>query len=198
MFCVSKMNKVYNTDSTSNDTSNMGTSEGIVCIGAIRPVAISPFTVHTNFVPHEEKSENFIRVDFKRWQQKMLFYLTIQNLTKFLSEDASAIQEEENNSALLIALDAWKHLDFLSQSYILNGFDNTLYNVYSSKKSAKELWESFEKKYKVEDAGTNKFIVGKFLDYKMVDSKSSVKYRLVYQIWIYRLLFQNAIMLEIP
>ena len=37
--------------------------------------------------------------------------------------------------------------------------------------TAKKLWDSLNKKYKTEDAGIKKFIVGKFLDYKMVDSK---------------------------
>ncbi|KAL2542001.1 Uncharacterized protein Adt_02979 [Abeliophyllum distichum] len=36
---------------------------------------------------------------------------------------------------------------------------------------AKELWESLDRKYKTEDAGAKKFIVGLFVDYKMVDSK---------------------------
>ncbi|CAL2238496.1 unnamed protein product [Prunus armeniaca] len=40
--------------------------------------------------------------------------------------------------------------------------------------TAKELWESLEKKYKTEDAGSKKFVVGKFLDFKMVDSKPVV------------------------
>ena len=44
--------------------------------------------------------------------------------------------------------------------------------MYSSIKTAKELWDSSDKKYKTEDAGTKKFIVGKLLDYKMVDSKT--------------------------
>ena len=50
-----------------------------------------------------------------------------------------------------------------------------LYNVYSTFNTAKELWESLEKKYKIEDAGTKKFIVGRFLNYKMVDSILVVK-----------------------
>ena len=33
-----------------------------------------------------------------------------------------------------------KHSDFLCKNYILNGLDNTLYNVYSSIKIARELW----------------------------------------------------------
>ena len=47
-----------------------------------------------------------------------------------------------------------------------------MYNVYSQVKTTKELWESLEKKYKTEDVGMKKSIVGRFLDYKMVDSKT--------------------------
>ncbi|KZV56886.1 hypothetical protein F511_15805 [Dorcoceras hygrometricum] len=38
-------------------------------------------------------------------------------------------------------------------------------------KTAKLLWESLEKKYKTEGARLKKFIVGKFLNYRMVYSK---------------------------
>ncbi|KAL5569712.1 hypothetical protein UlMin_026287 [Ulmus minor] len=72
------------------------------------------------------------------------------------------------------AVDAWKHSDFLCQNYVLNGLTNSLYNVYNDKKTAKELWEPLDMKYKSEDAGSKKFVVGWFLDYKMVDSKSVI------------------------
>lgn len=49
--------------------------------------------------------------------------------------------------------------------------DNTLYNVYSVKSTAKELWESLDYKYKTEDTSTKKFVVSHFLDFKMIDSK---------------------------
>ena len=35
-------------------------------------------------VSHGEKPEKFNGTDFKRWQQKMLFYLTTLNLAHFL------------------------------------------------------------------------------------------------------------------
>ncbi|RVX19809.1 hypothetical protein CK203_005258 [Vitis vinifera] len=60
------------------------------------------------------------------------------------------------------------------QNYVMNGLADSLYNVYSDKKTAKELWESLDRKYKTEDAGAKKFVVGRFLDYKMVDSKTVV------------------------
>ncbi|XP_022841879.1 uncharacterized protein LOC111365553 [Olea europaea var. sylvestris] len=134
----------------------------------VSPVAIP---LHNTIIPHGGKSKKFAGVDFKRWQQKMLFYLSTLNLAKFLKETAPTVQERENNRESIIALDTWKHSDFLCKNYILNGFDNTLYGVYSSKESAKKLWDSLETKYETEDAGTKKFIVSKFLDYKMVDSK---------------------------
>ncbi|KAK3021002.1 hypothetical protein RJ639_045467 [Escallonia herrerae] len=72
-----------------------------------------------------ERPKKFNGKDFKRWQHKMLFYLTTLNLA-------------------------------------------------SPMVNAKALWESLERKYKTEDAGSKKFVVGKFLDFKMVDSKTVI------------------------
>ncbi|KAM3394468.1 hypothetical protein P3S68_003470 [Capsicum galapagoense] len=41
-------------------------------------------------------------------------------------------------------------------------------------KISKELWNALERKYMTEDAGTKKFIVARFLEYKMIDSKAVV------------------------
>ncbi|KAK9052408.1 hypothetical protein SSX86_029037 [Deinandra increscens subsp. villosa] len=70
------------------------------------------------------------------------------------------------------AVQAWKHSEFLCKNYVLNGLADSLYNVYCKVNTAKELWESLERKYKTEDAGTKKFVVAKFLDFKMIDSKT--------------------------
>ncbi|WJZ94150.1 hypothetical protein VitviT2T_013032 [Vitis vinifera] len=128
------------------------------------PISVSP----------GEKPEKFSGLNFKRWQQKMLFYLTTLNLARFLTEDAPKLKEDEHDIQVISAIDAWKHSDFLCRNYVMNGLADSLYNVYSDKKTAKELWESLDRKYKTEDAGTKKFVVGRFLDYKMVDSKTVV------------------------
>ena len=125
-------------------------------------------------VSHGEKPEKFNGTEFKRWQQKMLFYLTTLNLARFLQEDAPALKEDETDRQVVAAVEAWKHSDFLCRNYLLNGLDNTLYNVYCAFNIARELWESLDKKYKTEDAGLKKFVVGKFLDYKMLDSKTVI------------------------
>ncbi|KZV14307.1 hypothetical protein F511_19450, partial [Dorcoceras hygrometricum] len=102
---------------------------------------------------------------------KMLFYLTTLNLVRFLREDAPIVAENETDKDKRAAFESWGHGEFLCRNYVLNGMDNSLYNVYSRMTTAKLLWESLEKKYKTEGAVLKKFIVGKFLDYKIVDSK---------------------------
>ncbi|KAL7614567.1 hypothetical protein Lser_V15G07012 [Lactuca serriola] len=102
----------------------------------------------------------------------MLFYLTTLNLARFLTKDAPWMLEGEGDVQALTAIDAWKHSDFLCRNYVLNGLVDSLYNVYCVTKTTKELWDSLDKKYKTEDVGTKKFVVARFLDYKMVDGKT--------------------------
>ena len=83
----------------------------------------------------------------------MLFYLTTLNLARFVKENAPALSEDETDRQAIAAVEAWKHSDFLCRNYILNGLDNTLYNVYSPLQMARELWESSDKKYKTEHGG---------------------------------------------
>ena len=47
----------------------------------------------------------------------------------------------------------------------------SLYNVYSDKKIVKGFMGITRPKYKIDDAEAKKFIVGRFLDYKILDSK---------------------------
>ncbi|PKI50936.1 hypothetical protein CRG98_028666 [Punica granatum] len=121
---------------------------------------------------HVEKPEKFNGLNFKRWQQKMLFYLTILNLARFLIENAPTLSVGESDVQALSAIDAWKHSDYLCRNYIKNSLHDSLYSVYQGFKTAKELWESLDRKYKSDDAGAKKFLVRRFLDFKMVDSRT--------------------------
>nr|GEW46038.1 zinc finger, CCHC-type [Tanacetum cinerariifolium] len=94
-----------------------------------------------------ERPEKFNGQNFKRWKQKMFFYVTTLGLARFLKETVPQVEPPA---------------------------EDPLYNVYCKTTTAKELWESLERKYKTEDAGTKKFVVARFLDYKMVDSKNVI------------------------
>ncbi|GMP25276.1 hypothetical protein CsSME_00002222 [Camellia sinensis var. sinensis] len=68
-----------------------------------------PTTIPVN---HNEKSKKFNGTKFKRWQQKMLFYLTTLNLARFVKENAPALSEDETDRQAIVVVEAWKHSDF--------------------------------------------------------------------------------------
>ncbi|XP_076896745.1 uncharacterized protein LOC143549838 [Bidens hawaiensis] len=124
--------------------SSIVTSDVAVTTGLVAPM---PATVTS----HAEKPETFTGVNFKQWQQKMLFYFTTLNLVRFLTETVPQIYEGEMDAQSFSAVQAWNHSELLCQNYVLNGMVDALYNVYFNAMTAKELWESLDHKYKMED-----------------------------------------------
>ncbi|KAI3728565.1 hypothetical protein L6452_17203 [Arctium lappa] len=154
-----------------------GTTSPIIPISGIATLPVQSIVTTTTPVPnmmanHAEKPEKFSGLNFKRWQQKMFFYLTTLNLARFLTETAPQLSGGEADVQSVSAVEAWKHSEFLCRNYVLNGLADALYNVYCKVTTAKELWESLDRKYKTEDAGTKKHVVARFLDFKMIDSKT--------------------------
>ena len=124
-------------------------------------------------IVHAEKPEKFNGTNFKLWQQKMLFYLTMMHLERFLKKEPLLLTSESNPQTVY-AVNALKHTDYICRNYILNGLTDSLYNMYYTKPTAKLLREFLDHKYKTENARARKWIVGRLLDYKMVDSKTVV------------------------
>ncbi|XP_070028293.1 uncharacterized protein [Nicotiana sylvestris] len=153
-------------------------------------------TSRTPALAPTEKPGKFSRMDFKRWQQKMFFYLTTSCLQKFIKEDVPDLPDETLENENFLVIEAWKHSDFLCRNYILSGLEDNLYNVYSSVETSKELWNALERKYKTEDAGMKKFVAAKFLDYKMVDSKSFITQVQELQVIIHDLLTEGLVINE--
>nr|XP_009795077.1 PREDICTED: uncharacterized protein LOC104241823 [Nicotiana sylvestris] len=60
----------------------------------------------------------------------------------------------------------WSQLQRMAAKGVLLAYHTCAMNT------SKELWDVLEKKYKTEDACLKKFVVAKFLDYKMIDSKT--------------------------
>ncbi|KAK1419831.1 hypothetical protein QVD17_29199 [Tagetes erecta] len=152
--------------------------------------------VATTVANHAEKPEKFSGLHFKRWQQKMLFYLTTLNLARFLTESPPKPAEKDADAQVVSAVDAWKHSEFLCRNYVLNGLVDALYNVYCKTATAKELWDSLERKYKTEDAGTKKFVVARFLDFKMVDTKTVISQVQELQIILSDILAEGMVLSE--
>ncbi|XP_051121200.1 uncharacterized protein LOC127244760 [Andrographis paniculata] len=129
----------------------------VVADHVMQPVAA---TFRQPVVAAIEKSKKFNRQNFETWQQKMLFYLTMLNLKEWLMEDAPVVPEGSSEEQKAQILKAWKRSNFMCKNYVLNGLSDSLYNVYRHALTPKQLWETLEKKYIIEDASTKKFIVG--------------------------------------
>ncbi|KAF3641741.1 putative protein-like [Capsicum annuum] len=143
-----------------------------------------------------EKPKKFAGIDFKIWQQKVFFYLITLCLQRFTFEKAMEGPKGTSEQEHFMIFEAWKHSDFLCGNYILSGIQDDLYNLYSGTKTSKELWGALEQKYKMEDAGTKKFFVARFLEYRMVGNKSVVSQVQELQVIIHDILAEGLILNE--
>ena len=74
----------------------------------------------------------------------MLFYRTTLNLARLLIEEAPKLKEDEDDIQVISVVYVWKHFNFMCRNYIINALIDSLYNVYTNKKIAKDLWESLD------------------------------------------------------
>ncbi|XP_024965846.1 uncharacterized protein LOC112506050 [Cynara cardunculus var. scolymus] len=133
---------------------------------------------------HVEKPEKFKGTDFRHWQQNMLFYLTTLHVSNVLTDDEPCnppvslgqnVPTATQMKQFEKAVETWKSNEYNCINYILNALDDSIYDIYSTFKIAREIWESLQHKYKNKVACSKRFVVEKFLHYKMIDTKSIVK-----------------------
>ena len=62
--------------------------------------------------------------------------------------------------------------ELICKGHILNTLSDCLYDLDTSMKSPNDIWNALEVKYKTEKIGTNKFIIQKYFDYKILDNIS--------------------------
>ena len=69
----------------------------------------------------------------------------------------------------------WDNDDYICMGHILNGMTDSLFDIYQHETSSKTLWEKLEARYMTEDASSEKFLVSRFLNYKMIDEKPVIE-----------------------
>ncbi|XP_071729060.1 uncharacterized protein [Rutidosis leptorrhynchoides] len=121
------------------------------------------------------KPFQFEGIHFKRWKQKMLFFLTMKKVNSVLTTEKPNVNEvaDQVDEEQAKALKTWEDNNYLCKNYILNGLSNDLYDYYNSDDfDAKKLWEALQKKYDTEEAGAKKYVVSRYLKFSMTDDKS--------------------------
>ncbi|XP_050902474.1 uncharacterized protein LOC127114030 [Lathyrus oleraceus] len=87
------------------------------------------------------------------------------------SYEISKIDESASNLQLRKEIGLWHESDYLCKNHILNSIADDLYDYYSNCKTARQVWETLQKKYDTEEAGAKKYVVSRYLNYKMVDER---------------------------
>ena len=95
---------------------------------------------------HLEKLEKVQKIEKVISKDVILSYYL--NFTKFLIKEASNLLDNEFDITIVVVVDARNYNDFIWKNYILNEFDNKLYDVYSLIKRINVLWEALNQKYK--------------------------------------------------
>ncbi|XP_058783461.1 uncharacterized protein LOC131658150 [Vicia villosa] len=119
------------------------------------------------------KLDRFDGTNYTRWQDKMTFLLTTLKIQYVLDPDLEEIPEPTPDDTNEIKKERKKRKEdeLLCRGHILNTLSDRLYDLYTDTASAKEIWKALEFKFKAEEEGTKKFLISKYFDFKMLDSK---------------------------
>ncbi|XP_045802272.1 uncharacterized protein LOC123895839 [Trifolium pratense] len=129
-------------------------------------VGTSTVVNYSKSLPDVSKIEVFEGQNFRRWAERVFSLLDVKGVTSALT---AAEPDEAKTDPKLV--EGWKHANKVCRYTILSTLSNDLFDVYCSYKGAKEIWDNLNIKYTAEDATKQKFVVGNFLRWQMVEDK---------------------------
>ncbi|PKI48626.1 hypothetical protein CRG98_030991 [Punica granatum] len=122
------------------------------------------------------KLDRFDGSNFNRWKDKMLLLLTVLNVAYVLDPNLQPLEDPAPDAtpeeiAKVAELKKKREEDkFTCRGHILNTLSDRLYDLYMSMQSPMEIWKTLEEKYNTERQDTNKFLMMKYFEFKMLDS----------------------------
>ncbi|KAL0381502.1 UNVERIFIED_CONTAM: Retrovirus-related Pol polyprotein from transposon TNT 1-94 [Sesamum angustifolium] len=112
----------------------------------------------TRTLPDLSKMEPLDGTNFKRWSQKLLiFFEQLETDSSRREDELKAKYEKDNKTA---------------RGHLLNYMTNTLFDLFVNHKNARTIWNTLESRYGGDDVRRKKYVVGKWLQFQIVDGKS--------------------------
>ncbi|XP_019260300.1 PREDICTED: uncharacterized protein LOC109238322 [Nicotiana attenuata] len=138
------------------DTANVG-----VTSAAPAPVALP----YARPFPDVSNIEIFANENFKRRQERIFSLIDVHGVAHALLHPQPSADADNK------IVESWQHANKVCRHTILQTISNELFDVYCSYKEAKAIWEALIKKFTVEDATKQKFVVENFYQWQMRDDK---------------------------
>ena len=128
----------------------------------------------TSFLNPSVHLDRFDGTNFTRWKGKLFFLLTVLKVAYVLDPKLELFPEprEDDTEVVKAARKCREDDELMCRGHILNTLSDRLYDLYNSMTSPVEIWNALEYKYKIEKEGTDKFLVSKYFEFIMVDTKS--------------------------
>jgi hypothetical protein len=120
------------------------------------------------------KLDRFDGTSFKRWQKKMHLLLAGIRVAYVLTTPKPVACENETIAETWARM-KWEQDDYICKGHIYNAMVDSLFDIYQSKSTAKDVWDALEAKYLLEDATSRKFLSSEFMNYRMVDARPIVE-----------------------
>ncbi|GKC05442.1 copia-like retrotransposon [Tanacetum coccineum] len=152
------------------------------------------------------KLDKFDGCNYTRWADKMKFLLIVLKIFYVLDPLLAPIpanpvaaegKEVDPNEVLELEKQRTirKEDKTLCCGHIKNSLSNRLYDVYAPITDPRKLWSALEFKYKQQEEGTNRYLISKFFDFRMVDEKPILEQVHELQILVNKL---NVLSIPIP
>ena len=127
-----------------------------------------------SFLNPNVQLDRFDGTNFTRWKGKLFFLLTVLKIAYVLDPNLQSLPEpdkDKDTDTLQAKRKKRSEDEVMCRGHILNTFSDSLYDLYNTMKSPKEIWNALEYKYKAEKEGTDKFLILKYFEFTMVDTK---------------------------
>ena len=120
------------------------------------------------------KLDRFDGTNFTRWKDKMMFLLTALKISYILNPALADLSPPNSDEDEQTKTERSKREEdeLLCRGHILNNLSDRLYDLFTSVKTAKEIWSALEFKYNNEKQGVEKFLIMKYFEFSMVDNVS--------------------------
>ena len=112
--------------------------------------------------------------NFTRWKGKLFFLFTVLKIAYVLDPNLEPFSEPKEDDYDKVKADRKKRKadEFMCRGYILNTLSIRLYDLYNFVEFLTEIWNALEYKNKSKKECMDKFLILKYLEFSMVDSKS--------------------------